>query len=160
MKHLIITPDIMMPTLTRILVIAALLFSVAKASAQDTKTLEVWKDPGCGCCGAWVEHLRLAGFSVRVHNTEQISGIKSMYGVPQNLMSCHTARIGNYIIEGHVPASDIIALLDQKPDIRGLAVPGMPLGSPGMEMPSGEKDAYDVLSFTNEGKTEMFASHN
>ena len=142
------------------LMIAALFFRSAGTLAQETHVLEVWKSPTCGCCGAWVEHMKAAGFSVRVHETEKLFGIKTVNGVPQNLRSCHTAKIGGYVVEGHVPASDVLTLLKTKPPVKGIAVPGMPLGSPGMEVPTGEKDAYDVLAFDGQGKTEIFASHN
>ena len=147
-------------TVAGTLILAALFFPATGASAQQAKTLEVWKNPTCGCCGAWVAHMKAAGFDVRVHNTEKLSEIKSANSVPQNLMSCHTAKIGGYVIEGHVPASAVKKLLLTKPKIKGIATPGMPLGSPGMEVPSGEKDAYDVLAFDDQGNTEIFSSHN
>jgi hypothetical protein len=130
------------------------------ASASESATAEIWKDPNCGCCQAWADHLKTAGFEVRIHETEEMNGVKAMNRVPAELASCHTAKIGGYVIEGHVPASDIMRLLTEKPQVHGLAVPGMPLGSPGMEMPDGEKEAYDVMSFDEGGKAAVWSSHN
>lgn len=152
----------MMKTITSLvtaaLIATTLLFQTMGASAE-AETLEVWKSPTCGCCAGWVDHMKAAGFDVRVNETENLSPIKSANGVSQELMSCHTAKIGGYVIEGDVSASDVAKLLHTKPQIKGIAVPGMPLGSPGMEVPTGEKDAYDVLAFDDLGKTEVFASH-
>lgn len=144
------------------LILAALLVFPASRhlSASDAATAEIWKDPSCGCCQAWADHLKDAGFEIRIHETDRINGVKAMNKVPAKLASCHTAKIGGYVIEGHVPASDITRLLKEKPQVHGLAVPGMPLGSPGMEMPDGEKDAYDVLSFDENGNAAVWSSHN
>ena len=130
------------------------------AYASDTQILEVWKDPNCGCCQAWVDHLKEAGFEAKIHETAAMSSVKTMNRVPDQLASCHTARVGGYVIEGHVPASDIMRLLSEKPQVHGLAVPGMPLGSPGMETPDGDKEAYDVLSFDESGNAAVWSSHN
>ena len=140
--------------------LATTLYFQTMWDAAQAETLQVWKSPTCGCCAGWVDHMKAAGFNVQVHETEDMSPVKSTNGVSQELMSCHTATIGGYVIEGHVPASDVTRLLQTKPQIKGIAVPGMPLGSPGMEVPSGEKDAYDVLAFDDQGKTEIFTSHN
>lgn len=144
------------------LILALLLVfpAVQHAFAGESQTVEVWKDPYCGCCGAWAEHLKAAGFEVKIHNSEQMDSVKAMNRVPQKLASCHTAKVGGYVIEGHVPASDIMNLLKEKPKIHGLAVPGMPLGSPGMETPDGDKEAYDVLSFDEQGNSAVYSSHN
>ena len=120
-------------------------------------TLQVWKDPNCGCCEQWVAHVRQAGFAVTVRDTSDMSTVKAAMGVPEALGSCHTARVGSYTIEGHVPADVIKQLLAEKPVARGLAVPGMPMGSPGMEQ-GGRKDRYDVLLFDKAGRTRVFAS--
>lgn len=125
--------------------------------AADSIVVTVYKSPTCGCCTAWVEHLRKEGFRVVAIDTADIDAIKRRQGVTQELSSCHTAVVGDYVIEGHVPAADIRRLLAERPQIRGLAAPGMPQGSPGME--TGVRDRYDVLSFTREGRTAVFATH-
>lgn len=137
----------------------ALLLSTSFAFAQQTHSIEVWKSPYCGCCGKWVEHLAAAGFKVRVYDTEKLGARKDTLGVPVALRSCHTAKIGNYVVEGHVPAKDIKQLLRRKPRVVGISVPGMPIGSPGMEVPSGEKEPYEVIAFDRNGKMHTFAKH-
>jgi hypothetical protein len=107
----------------------------------------IYKDPSCGCCGAWVEYLRKEGFTVTVKEEPQINVLKGKLGVPSSVMSCHTAELGRYVLEGHVPVPAINKLLAEKPAIRGLAVPGMPVGSPGMEVEGMQPDAYDVMAF-------------
>lgn len=119
--------------------------------------MTVYKDPNCGCCAEWVSHVRKAGFVVTVRDTADMASVKASFGVPSALESCHTARVGAYAIEGHVPADLIQKLLRDQPVARGLAVPGMPQGSPGMEQ-GAPKDAYDVLLFDKTGKTRVFAS--
>ena len=133
-----------------------LTFRPAGASLFKAGTLVIYKSPTCGCCSKWVDHVKAAGFETQVHDVENMGTIKSRYGVPADLSSCHTALIDNYVIEGHVPADLIQKLLKEKPEVAGLAVPGMPAGSPGMEMGTA-KDAYDVLTFTRKGKTAVFA---
>ena len=118
--------------------------------------MTVYKDPGCGCCKEWVKIMQKAGFAVTAHDTADMNSIKSTMGVPTNLQSCHTAIVGNYVFEGHVPADVVMKLLQEKPIARGLAVPAMPNGSPGMEGPT--KDKYDVLLFERSGKTRVYAS--
>lgn len=117
----------------------------------------VYKSPSCGCCGEWVSHLQENGYSVVVHNQNSMSPIKSELMIPRHLQSCHTAKVGDYVLEGHVPAGDISRLLNEKPEVKGLTVPGMPMGSPGMEGP--RKDPYDVLSFQQNGKSTVYSSH-
>ncbi|WP_309672831.1 DUF411 domain-containing protein [Gemmatimonas sp.] len=119
--------------------------------------MTVYKDPNCGCCTEWVSHVKKAGFVVTVRDTADMSSVKASFGVPSALESCHTARVGAYAIEGHVPADLIQKLLREQPVARGLAVPGMPMGSPGMEQGS-QKDAYDVVLFDKAGKTRVYAS--
>ena len=119
--------------------------------------LTVYKSPSCGCCTKWVEHLTANGFAVDAKNMDDVSEIKRSLGVPQALWSCHTGVIDGYAIEGHVPAKDIKRLRAQRPKVVGLAVPGMPMGSPGMEGP--RKDAYDVIAFDRAGKTSVFSRH-
>lgn len=116
----------------------------------------VYKSPTCGCCKDWVTHMEENGFSVKVHNQLDLSDIKKEYGVPPRMQSCHTAKINGYVIEGHVPADLVRKLLDEKPKVIGLAVPGMPMGSPGMEGP--RKDPYDVVTFDEQGQTTIYAS--
>lgn len=118
----------------------------------------VYKTAGCGCCGAWVEHLQAAGFQTQVHDVADLAAVKARLGVPRALGSCHTATVGGYVIEGHVPAADIRRLLAQRPAATGLAVPGMPVGSPGMEQ--GEaRDPYRVLLLGAEVAPVVFAEH-
>ena len=111
----------------------------------------VSKDPGCGCCGSWVTYLRAAGFSVEVIETTDVDRIKTQLGVPSDLASCHTAEIGGYVIEGHVPHTTIRRLLAEKPQATGIAVPGMPQSAPGMDVP-GARDSYDVILFGPAGR--------
>jgi hypothetical protein len=118
----------------------------------------VYKTAQCGCCKLWVKHLRDNGFKVTAHDVKNLSRHKADNGVPRALESCHTATVDGYVIEGHVPASDIKRLLKEAPPVRGLAVPGMPIGSPGMEQ-GDRKDRYEVLTFDNQGNTEVFARH-
>ena len=126
------------------------------APAAPAASIVVYKDPNCGCCAQWVKHLRGAGFAVTVHDMTDMTTVKRSMGVPEALESCHTARVGRYTIEGHVPADLITKLLAEQPAGRGLAVPGMPNGSPGME--GATKDPYQVLLFDAAGKTRVFAS--
>ncbi|HEC05692.1 MAG TPA: DUF411 domain-containing protein [Thiolapillus brandeum] len=116
----------------------------------------VYKSPTCGCCKKWVSHMRENGFSVEVHEQYNVTPKKDEYGVPRRLRSCHTAKVGGYVVEGHVPADVVRQLLEEQPEIAGVAVPGMPMGSPGME--GFRKDPYDVISFTDSGKTGIYAS--
>lgn len=129
----------------------------AFAVEGGTPEITVYKSPDCGCCGKWVDHLRANGFSVRVENRYDLSAVKEAEGVPPDLQSCHTAVAGRYVIEGHVPAADIKRLLAAEPAARGLAVPGMPAGSPGMEA-GAYTEPYDVFLFGKAGRI-VFASH-
>lgn len=125
-----------------------------RARAGIAPAMTVWKDPNCGCCGGWVEHIRRNGFTVTVIATSDVQTIKAQRGVPAELASCHTAEIAGYTIEGHVPAAAIARLLTEKPAGRGLAAPGMPIGSPGME--GGVPEVYDVILF-GDGAPKQFA---
>jgi hypothetical protein len=132
------------------------------AMSVDPAKLVVYKTETCGCCGKWVDHMKQAGFDVEVHDMsqQQLTGVKTEKGITHELASCHTAEIGGYVVEGHVPAEDLKRLLAEKPEgVAGIAVPGMPVGSPGMEDPSRPADEYDVVTFTSSGETEVFASH-
>ena len=120
--------------------------------------IEVFKTASCGCCGAWVEHLKANGFVTRVVNVDNPSDYRERGGIPNELGSCHTGMVQGYAIEGHVPASDIKRLLATKPKARGLAVPGMPLGSPGMEGP--REDPFDVLLVDAKGRSSVFKHYN
>jgi hypothetical protein len=130
--------------------------SVAPANAQPN--VVVYKNATCGCCALWVDHLRAHGFPVEVHDVDNMSPVKERVGVPPAMGSCHTAEVGGYFIEGHVPAADIQRLLEQKPDAKGLTVPGMPIGSPGMEQ-GDRADAYDVYLVNRDGTTSVYASY-
>ncbi|MFP5381614.1 MAG: DUF411 domain-containing protein [Gammaproteobacteria bacterium] len=118
----------------------------------------MYKDPNCGCCGKWAEHMRTHGFKVREVATTEMGVVKREARVPQALGSCHTAKVGGYVVEGHVPAADVKRMLTDKPAIAGISAPGMPQGSPGMEGPY-PADRYDVVSFDGEGKTAVYARH-
>lgn len=120
--------------------------------------LTVYRNPGCGCCEKWAANLRASGFQVDLIDDPDLSARRAKAGVPAQLAGCHTGLMGDYVIEGHVPAEDIARFLKEKPRALGLAVGGMPLGSPGMEM-NGEKEPYDVMLFTADGKWRVFASH-
>lgn len=120
-------------------------------------TITVYKDPGCGCCKSWIAHLVEHRYRVDARDTRDMAGVKRTLGVPDGIAACHTAVVGGYLIEGHVPAADIARLLAKRPKIAGLAVPGMPMGAPGMEGP--RKEHYQVLSFDKNGKTGVFASY-
>jgi hypothetical protein len=123
-----------------------------------TSELTVFRSPTCGCCHQWIEHMEAAGFTVKDNVAEDMTAIKEQYGVPANLASCHTTVVDGYVVEGHIPAEDVQRLLAEKPDIAGIAVPGMPIGSPGME--SGDYvEPYTVFSFTEDGETTAFAEH-
>lgn len=124
-----------------------------------TPLLVVHKSPYCGCCGLWVEHMRQAGFAVEVRDVANVNTIKQQVGVPLAKGSCHTAQVGKYFIEGHVPAEDVKRLLAEQPDAKGLVLPGMPKGSPGMEVPDGSVDAYTVELVANDGSTSAYAQH-
>jgi len=130
---------------------------ISLPEAAKKPIITVYKDPGCGCCKSWIEHLIKHGYRVDAKDTPNMTEIKRTLGVPDGLTACHTAIVNGYLIEGHVPAADIDRLLAQKPRIAGLAVPEMPMGSPGME--GGPAQRYQVLTFDKSGKTGVFASH-
>ena len=139
--------------------LGAAAMSAAAHEAAAPIAVIVYKNAQCGCCKNWVEHLRKAGFEVTAKDVNDLSAIKNKLGVPSALASCHTAIVGQYVVEGHVPAADIKRLLDEKPKVAGIGVPGMPVGSPGMEMPGTPADRYDVVAFAKDGKQRVFASH-
>lgn len=133
------------------------LTAAAPSDSAPSPLVTVYKDPSCGCCKAWIAYLQRHGYRIDARDTDNLAEVKTNLGVPAALSGCHTALVGGYIIEGHVPAEDIAKLLATKPRIAGLAVPGMPAGSPGMEgMPATH---YKVIAFTKSGVTSVFASH-
>ncbi len=137
------------------LLLALVLMSLI--SPSQAEEIEVYKSPTCGCCSKWVDHLEDAGFDVKAYNHGNMSDVKNQLGITPSQQSCHTATINGYVIEGHVPANDIKRLLTEKPDIHGLTVPGMPMGSPGME--GHRKDKYDVLAIDKQGKTSVYSRY-
>lgn len=137
--------------------IAALGVSPARAESDSMPVVTVYKSPTCGCCSKWVDHLKANGFKVAAFNVDDVTQHKSRLGVPPAMGSCHTAEVAGYVVEGHVPAQAIQRLLRERPAARGLTVPGMPQGSPGMEGP--RKDAFDVLLIDPRGSTRVFAHY-
>lgn len=130
---------------------------VSGLSSAQAAEITVYKSESCGCCGNWVDIMREKGHTVIAKNTEKLDLIKSMAGVAEPLQSCHTAMVDGYFVEGHVPPEDVERMLKEKPDAKGLAVPGMPVGSPGME--GGPADRYDVLLVGKDGQTTVYSSH-
>lgn len=127
--------------------------------ANAAETIKVYKSPSCGCCEDWVDHLKDNGFEVDVTETVDMNTVKADAGLTPQLASCHTAFVDDYVIEGHVPAADIQRLLAETPKAHGLSVPGMPMGSPGMEI-GDRKDHYQVLLFNDSGQTRIFSEYN
>ena len=125
--------------------------------AQKAVLVEVWRSPTCGCCGEWVKHLQKNGFATRVHMVDDTGPVRRGAGMPERLGSCHTAKVEGYVIEGHVPASDIRRLLAERPAALGLTAPGMPAGSPGMDVPS--SPPYEVLLVARDGTATLFKRH-
>ena len=120
--------------------------------------ITAFRNPGCGCCEKWAENLTKAGFEITMTDDPALDARRAKLGVPADIAGCHTAQVGDYIIEGHVPPEDILRLLAEKPEARGLAVPGMPMGSSGMEI-DGPAEAYDVLVFMADGTSTLYARH-
>lgn len=155
------------PTTTRrhalhLLAAAAGLAALPALAASPAKIpMEVWKDPNCGCCKDWIVLMEQAGFAVTVHDSGN-SAVRAKLGLPVQYGSCHTALVGGYLVEGHVPASDVRKLLQQKPKALGITVPGMPVGSPGMDgaVYGDRRDPYDVLLVAHDGSTRVFNSYN
>ena len=141
------------------LALAAMAWTGCRNATPESATIQVYKTPTCGCCTKWIDHLEAAGFEVEATDLPDLTSLKNENGVPAELGSCHTALVDGYVIEGHVPAGDIARLLEERPKVAGLAVPEMPLGSPGMEHPDPARhQPYDVLAFGPEG-ARVFASH-
>lgn len=133
--------------------------AVACSRPAKAAEINVYKSPYCGCCGAWVDNLKSSGLNVVVHDLDDVTPIAKKAGVPDDARSCHTAIVNGYFVEGHVPASDIRKLLRERPKARGISVPGMPIGAPGMEQGK-RKDAYATLIIDRNGSTRVFAQHN
>ena len=133
------------------------LYADGRQPSPAAVEMHVYKTPTCGCCGKWVEHMKTAGFAVTVTDTVDLSPIKQRLGVPRSMSSCHTAVVNGYVVEGHVPATTVQKLLKERPAIVGIAAPGMPAGSPGMEGPV--KQRYDVVTFDRSGQSRVFTSH-
>lgn len=140
----------------RIVFLLSLITATAWAEAP-LPTVQVYKSPQCGCCEKWVDHMKSAGFKVITHDTNTVAEYKTRLGVPLAMGSCHTAEVGGYFVEGHVPAGDVKKLLAEKPQAKGLGVPGMPASSPGMD--DGSKTPYEVLLVGKDGSTTTFARH-
>lgn len=128
---------------------------VSAEAASDAGEITVYRDPSCHCCGRWMDHLTVHGFRPENVESADMNTLKQQYGVPADLMSCHTALINGYWIEGHVPAADIQRLLAEQPEVAGIAVPGMPVGTPGMES-GDQRDSFTVFSFDKQGNTNVF----
>ena len=140
--------------------LAALVSVAGSASAQrPAPTVQVYKSSTCGCCANWVKHLQQHGFRTQVTEMDDVAAVKAQHRIPARVQSCHTAVVDGYVIEGHVPAADVQRLLKERPAVLGLAVPGMPIGSPGMEVPNMKPQAYDVIAFDKQGQLKVYASH-
>lgn len=137
--------------------LSLLLIAGGTAWAQSATQIEVFKSPYCGCCEKWVEHMEKSGFKVSAHNVNDVPAARKNLGMPDRFGSCHTAKIGGYVVEGHVPAADIQRLLKEKPKAIGLAAPGMPQGSPGME--TATPVPYETLLIQADGSARLFAKH-
>lgn len=123
----------------------------------DASQIVMYQNPACQCCGRWAAHMEEAGFEVEVHKTAELNAIKAEHGIDAETAGCHTAMVDGYIVEGHVPVREVVRMLQERPDVVGITVPGMPLGSPGME--DDRSDPYDVLTFDAEGNTSVYASY-
>ena len=148
-------------TLLRALAAATAAALALPGLAQSTKpVVEVWKDPNCGCCKDWIAHMQASGFTVKTYETGN-NAARARLGLPEKFASCHTALVAGYVVEGHVPAREVQRLLKERPKALGLAVPGMPIGSPGMDGPEykGRKDRYDVLLVNADGRNRVYQTY-
>ena len=150
-------------TTFRTVLVSSLLFTAAAVAAAwslhaqaSPSTMTVYKSPTCGCCVKWIEHMRSAGYVMKVVDVEDIAAVKRTWGVPTGAAACHTSVAGPYVIEGHVPADVVARFLKERPSVAGLAVPGMPLGSPGMEQPTGRSEPYVIVTFDRSGQTAVY----
>jgi hypothetical protein len=149
----------------KVLVVAfavALAAGVAAQSQKSAPTMEVFKSPTCGCCSKWVEHVQEGGFTVKVTDLsdQALDALKQKHGIPRTAQSCHTGLIDGYVVEGHVPVAEVHRLLKERPAISGIAVGGMPLGSPGMEVPGQRPQTYNVVTFDKQGAIKVFSTQN
>jgi hypothetical protein len=148
------------PAILSALLLALVVTGCSRTTAEPAlPVVKVTKSPTCGCCKVWVDRLRDAGFQVQVNDVDNLNSVKQRVGLPYGMGSCHTAEVDGYFVEGHVPVEDIKRLLRERPAAKGLAVPGMPAGSPGMEVPSGRVDPYDVFLVARDGTTSVYAHH-
>jgi hypothetical protein len=148
-------------------VVAAFFLSALSAAlvAQTSKpapTMEVYKSPTCGCCSKWVDHVRAAGLTVKVTDLsdDALASLKAKHGIPRTAQSCHTGLIDGYVVEGHVPVTEVQRMLKERPAIAGIAVGGMPIGSPGMEVPGRPAQTYNVVTFDKQGALKVFSTQN
>jgi hypothetical protein len=140
--------------------LAVVLAGCSPSTAEPSlPVVKVTKNATCGCCKVWVQRLRDAGFQVEVNDVDNLNSVKQRVGLPYGMGSCHTAEVDGYFVEGHVPVDDIKRLLRERPQAKGIAVPGMPAGSPGMEVPSGRVDPYDVFLVARDGSTSVYSHH-
>ncbi|MFA7431465.1 MAG: DUF411 domain-containing protein [Rhodospirillaceae bacterium] len=146
---------------TAALAFAALCTFAAPALAEQAAKppMTVYKSPSCGCCGGWIDHMRAAGYQIEAKDTDAMNTVKELMGVPVDMASCHTATIDGYLIEGHVPADAVDKLLAERPKATGLAVPGMPIGSPGMEAANGQTEPYTAMLFNRDGTARPFVEY-
>ncbi len=147
--------------LAGLLAIASVAFVHSRSAllAQQSALVDVYKTPTCGCCSKWVEHLRANGFTVRTTDMESTGAVQRRHGVPPEVRSCHTAVVEGYVVEGHVPAAEVRRLLKERPRVAGIAVAGMPAGSPGMEVAGSAPQPYHVVAFDKAGQVEVFATY-
>src|SRR5688500_8716921 len=145
-------------SLSKSLRMAIAVSALVLGSAANAAALTIYKSASCGCCAKWVEHVEKHGFTVTVVNVDDVMAVKAKAGIPNKLASCHTSKVGGYVVEGHVPAADIEKLLAQKPKAKGIAVPGMPMGAPGMEH-GDHRQPYQTLLIKADGSTAVFAQH-
>jgi hypothetical protein len=145
--------------ITILALVTAFLTTGVFAQASTLPLVEVYKSPYCGCCGEWVAHLQKAGFSVEVHEVADVSALRERLGISDEHASCHSAKVGGYVLEGHVPADDVKRLLREKPQAVGLAVPGMPAGVPGMDVPAEQAQPYATLLLKRNAPAQIYVQH-
>jgi hypothetical protein len=150
----------LLPRIAVLLVASATMSADQGRASSALPVVDVYKTATCGCCAKWVEHMRAAKFQTRVTDLshEELDKVKAKHGVPPRLNSCHTALVGGYVVEGHIPADSVKRLLKERPAVAGLAVPGMPTGSPGMEIPGSPAPPYSVLTFDKQGRLQVFTT--
>ena len=145
-----------------LVVALSLTAAVAAQSSKSAPTMEVFKSPTCGCCSKWVDHVREGGFTVKVTemSDEALAALKDKHGIPRTAQSCHTGLVDGYVVEGHVPVAEVHRLLKERPAVAGVAVGGMPIGSPGMEVPGQRPQTYNVVTFDKQGAVKVFSTQN